>query len=793
MSAVDAIPLLAAAGGDYQISRSVRLRSSASAYFNRTVWGSGNRKTWSYSFWLKRGVLNSERVIAGAYDGTSTWASRFLFTSSNAMAFDLGLSAQNQTLTAAVFRDPSAWYHIVLVIDTTQSQTLHSQPDSRVRIYVNGTQQTTSGTLPGLNVDTQFCINTRTNYIGTRNTEYFDGYLTEINFIDGQALTLSSFGEFNSITGVWQPKKYAGTYGTNGFYLNFSDNSAATAAAIGKDYSGNGNNWTPNNISVTAGVTYDSMLDVPTMWADGGNGRGNYATLNPLVTTNAAPTTFSEANLRVDFGSSSTGWAHGSIGVSTGKWYAEFTLTSVSSTNAGVGLKSDSSLNYAGFSANSYAYENSGNKRTNDTASAYGASFTSGNVIGVAYDADAGTLTFYKNNVSQGQAFSGITGTNYFVVSDNSTSPTCVWQANFGQRPFAYTPPTGFKALNTQNLPASTIVKGNLNFDATLYTGNGATQTIVNAGGFAPNFVWLKARSAATNNRLYDSVRGANLILSSNTTDQEGTPGGTGGLTSFNSNGFTLGNAVSDNGNAVTFVGWQWKAGGAAVTNTAGSITSQVSANVSAGISVVTYTGNGVAGATVGHGLGVAPKMVIVKQRNVVSVTGWNVYHASVGNTAGMYLNLTTAATTGAGFWNNTSPTSSVFSLGTGVDGNANGSTYVAYCFTEVAGFSKFGGYTGNGSTDGQFLYCGFKPAFVMVKGTNTASNWQIFDDMRAGYNVDNKTLYANLANAEATDNAIDLLSNGFKMRSATVGNSSAITYIFAAFAENPFKNALAR
>lgn len=768
----------------YQISRSVRLRSSASAYFNRTVWSSGNRKTWSYSFWLKRGVMGSERVIAGAYDGTSTWASRFLFTAGDALAFDLGGAAQNQVVTAAVFRDSSAFYHVVLIIDTTQSQTLHSQPDSRVRIYVNGTQQTTSGTLPGLNVDTQFCINTRGNFIGTRNTEYFDGYLTEINFIDGQALTPLSFGETDAVTGVWKPKKYTGTYNTNGFYLNFSDNSAATAAAIGKDYSGNGNNWTPNNISVTAGVTYDSMLDVPTPWADGGNGRGNYATLNP-VTPYLVNTTLSQGNLvATKATATSAPKIYGTIGVDSGKWYWEIKLSAqggVGNYYALVGVSNASSPSGTDSAAVFYFGTNdatlAGDKGVNGVNSNYGANYVAGDTIGVALDCDNLQITFYKNGTSQG-VITGLTAATYFPrMGSDGTSNNATFEANFGQRPFAFSMPTGFKALHTGNLPEPTIPNGRKYFDVSTWTGNGTGQTIVNSGAMQPDLVWIKDRSFAASSNLLDSVRGPRIHLESNTTNAETTEAAGVGLTSFNSNGFSLGTdnagAGRVNFNGDTFVGWQWKEG------------------ATAGFDIVTYTGTGVA-RTVAHGLGVAPKMVIAKARSAAGYN-WIVWHANL-TSAGYYLNLngTAAQALDTTVWNNTAPTSSVFSVGTSPPANNNGTTFVAYLFAEVSQFSKAFSFTGNGSTDGVFVFTGFLPRLILLKRTDTTGNWYLWDTARNTYNALGEELYPNLSNAAASATDLDVLSNGFKMRNSTAGfNASGGTYIGFAWASNPFKYSL--
>ena len=775
MSAMIGNPLLLPTEG-YEISRSVRLRSSASAYLNRTPGSATNRQTWTWSGWCKVGTISVARALfsAGA-DGSNytsiDWrADNRIQLYSNAAGSVVGSIVWDPM----VFRDPTAWYHIVIVCDTT-----NATQTSRFRFYVNGVQFTTisgtggENTWPVQNANTNI-NNTVAHSLGRKQhgaNEYFDGYLTENNFIDGQALTPSSFGETDAITGVWKPKKYTGTYGTNGFFLNFSDNSAASAAAIGKDYSGNGNNWTPNNISVTSGVTYDSMIDVPTLYADGGNGRGNYCTLNPL---SLVGNTFSEANLKITAAANTK--SAGTIALpATGKWYWECVwVTNGGASNPQLGLVSQVAT--ATSANDNLWYRADGDKydQTN-TASAYGATWTTNDVIGVAVDMDAGILTFYKNNTSQGTAFSTITtrlsGNIFPSVKGNAAGD--VWVINFGQRPFTYTPPTGFKALNTQNLPQPTIVRGNRFMDVSTYTGAGTTQSVTNSGAMQPDLVWLKSRSnTGDSHYLYDAVRGVNLSLTSNDTSAEQNIPQT--LTSFNSNGFTLGTiGGAINGSGRTFVGWQWKEG------------------ATQGFDIVTYTGTGVA-RTVAHSLGVAPKMMIVKTRSAVSA--WLVYHASLGTGKVMVLNGTNAVQTLANYWD-TAPDASNISLGNSSDVNASGSTFVAYLFSEVAGFSKFGSYTGNGSTDGPFCFTGFRPAFVMVKRTDATNFWLMMDTTRNTYNVMGDGLLANTSGAEFVWNpSKDILSNGFKVRTSDAAeNASGGTYIYAAFASNPFKNSLAR
>jgi hypothetical protein len=365
---------------------------------------------------------------------------------------------------------------------------------------------------------------------------------------------------------------------------------------------------------------------------------------------------------------------------------------------------------------------------------------------------------------------------------------------NFGQRPFAYTPPTGFVALNTFNLPTPTIgatasTQANKYFDATLYTGNGSTQSITNSGSMQPSMVWVKSRSNAYNNVINDAIRGSTKLLITNGTDAEQTE--TQSITSFNSNGFSLGTAGTWNQNGSTFVAWQWNSPQSGSSNTDGSITSTVSANTSAGFSVVTYTGTGVA-ASFGHGLNVPPKMVIVKRRN--SAVDWAVYHASLGGSYRLLLNTTGASTLSTAFWDSSDPSDEVVGVGTSANTNASGGTYVAYCFAEILGFSKMGSYTGiTGNADSSFIYTGFKPAFVLIKRTDSTGYWVMLDNKRKTYNVNDAVLYANASNAEATGQSIDFLSNGFKLRTTDSDVNSSGTYIYYAVAENPFKYSLGR
>jgi len=795
----------ASASGGYQISRSLRFNSPDSAYLSRTPASATNRRTWTWSGWIKRSSLvkTNELVLFACRPSAYTIFS--IRHSGTANPDTILLEDNNGTnlRTTQVFRDVSAWYHIVLAVDTTQATST-----DRVKLYVNGSQVTafSATTYPTQNVDLQ--INTANSHgVGGYSysaAESYDGYMTEVNFIDGSQLTPSSFGETNAQTGVWSPIICRSAYGTNGFYLNFSDNSNTTAATLGKDYSGNGNNWTPNNFSVTAGAGNDSLVDSPTSYGTdtgvGGTVRGNYCTLNPLNAGSTA--TLSNGNLNITGTiAATTSLAYSTIGVSSGKWYWEVTpLTG----DHMIGIGKDGGR-FDWQTTNGYSYfGNNGQKYTNSAGSAYGATYANNDVIGVGLDMDAGTLTFYKNGTSQGTAFSGLTGT-WFPIAQNPGSPLTE-AFNFGQRPFAYTAPSGFKALCTQNLPtptigATTATQAGKFFNPVLYNGNGGTLSVTGVG-FQPDWVWLKVRNYAFVNGLFDSVRGGGKLLISNLTLAEINNDPNGYVSSFNSDGFTLtpGTTNNDtfNGSLNQMVSWNWKAGGTAVTNNAGSVTSTVSANTTSGFSIVTWTGNGSSGQTVGHGLGVAPSFYFLKQRNG-STYGWIAYHSALGANKYLLLNTTNAGTTDTDMWNNTAPTSSVFSL-SGSGGNApitnpNTGTMVAYCFAPIAGYSAFGSYTGNGSADGPFVYCGFKPAYLLVKQTNGANYWFVFDSARDTSNVVDLLLDPNDSRAEISGALFfDFLSNGFKSRATDAGqNASGGTYIYMAFASAPFKFSLAR
>ena len=778
---------------NYLVSRSLRFNSADSTYLSRTPRVAGNRKTWTWSGWVKRSNIGTFSSIFSV--DSSINRLYLLFDSTDTLRVD------GQAIiifnTNSVYRDLSSWYHIFLSVDTTQSNAV-----DRFKLYVNSVQITSFGTDNRSSIiqNTDLLINSVTSHNIGRDTNtssrFFNGYMSEVNFIDGQALTPDSFGERNTSTGVWSPKEYTGTYGTNGFHLNFSD-----ITQIGRDFSGNNNNWTPNNFSVTPGVGYDSLTDVPTPNGTdngfGGEVRGNYATLNPLRNPGTGFGTISNGNLQIN----GTQGVINCIAVGTmsfaGKMYCEITIVIAGADTTGVGvglipITSNQTTTAINMTTGIY-YLINGNKRINGVNSSYGSSYTSGDIIGIAVDTDTETVTFYKNNISQ----TTISGTGIISIGvlpyigfQDAGSPSII--ANFGQRPFAYQMPTGFKTLNTDNLPTPTIGGGgesnlsNKYMDITTYTGTGTAQSIFNSG-FKPDFVWIKSRSAATSHAIYDNIRGVQKRLSTDSTAAEVTD--TTGLSSFDDYGFSIGALSQINTSGATYVAWQWRAGDTVSSNNSGTITSQVRVSTLSGFSIVTYIGTG-ANATVGHGLGVAPKMIIVKGRG--NAYSWPVWHNTFNVSEYIYLNGTFAKITFSNLWNQL-PTSTTIGISGDVVMNQSAVPYVAYCFAEIEGYSKFGSYLGNNSTNGTFVYTGFKPKYILIKCSTATTNWVLYNSIvNAGNPVVNE-LFANLNNAEnsvTSGDEIDFLSNGFKLRSTNAAINDAQTYIYAAFAETPFKYA---
>ena len=810
----------AVSAGAYSIDNSLRFNDDDTAKLAATL-SASNRKTFTWSGWVKRSNLGTIQGLFSVDTGASE--STLGFLADDTLRFALGLAPTYPLIeTTQVFRDVSAWYHIVCAFDTTQAT-----QENRVKLYVNGSQITAFDTAsyPPQNADTEF--NTANPHeIGfysnqTGGAGYFDGYMADVHFIDGTAKSPTDFGEFDEDSGIWKPKAYDGSYGTNGFYLDFDDSSS-----LGNDVSGNNNDFTATNLAST-----DQTTDTPT---------NNFCTMNSLNKSNSM--LLKEGNLKAEANGSDQAVA-GTIGITSGKWYFEFYypagdnpelgLMPVVKSIAGASTTDSPTLNATAF------ITNNGGMRTGDwsTTSTTGLSSQTGeSVIGVAVDADNGKMWFTNASGTYFNSGNPATGSNpqatfdadwlsqtsgvlpYTIVATGAGQFTIV---NFGQEgsfagnktaqgnsdgngygDFYYAPPSGYLALCTQNLATElspTIDDGSQHFNSILYTGTGTTQGITGVG-FKPDLVWLKARTQSYYHNWYDSSRGGTLALFSNTNDDEFAD--TGNLQTFDSDGFTADGFAGTNGSGVNYVAWNWLAnGGTTSSNTDGSITSTVQANTTAGFNIVTYTGTG-SNATIGHGLGKVPAMMIVKKRTGAN-DDWAVYHNGVltpSNARFHYVRLnSTNAYAGDGtYWNDTAPTTSVFTVGTNADVNTSGHTYVAYIFTDIEGYSKFGKYTGNGTgsfgpfADGPFVYTGFKPAWVMIKRIDGANGWTIFDSVRDPFNIVGNQLSANSSGAEEADashhSERDYYSNGFKLKAnGNDINANGASYLYMAFASNPF------
>ena len=790
---------LANAGAAYEIGNSLRLDGTGD--MSRTVSSDGNLRTWTFSFWLKRSTFGTNGGlgfnVGGTYvNGDNRSIFRFHSTISGGdddwyWAERSGGAWREDQATTIMYRDPSAWSHYMCVWDTDGGTT------PRARRYVNGESVDnylkSGGTAAAANVDSG------TNQAGTFQLfdqagfpgREFEGYCAEMHFVDGTALGPSSFGETND-DGVWIPKAYTGSYGSNGFHLDFADSSD-----LGKDVSGNGNNFTSSGLATT-----DQMLDTPT---------NNYCTMNVLDNGRPANITVSDGNLTCAFaGAGYNGGIRSSFffdSEDSDGWYAECTLDSLAFASVFRAGVANASLNLASndaqTSADGWAYSDQGAKLNNSYTTGYGSAVTATDVVGIAVR--NGKIYFAINNTWQGSAnpvtesnpaFSNLTGDVAFCQSTNtggSYAHTATW--NFGQTGFTYTPPTGYKALNTANLPTPSITDGSAYFQPVLYTGSTSAHDITFSGNsdLAPDWLWFKARSAASNHFLFDKIRGALQTISSDDTTAEVTS--TGSMTAFGTDGFSLGDGGSDNDingvSGTTYVAWGWAANGSGSSNTDGSInTTATSVNATAGFSIIEWSGTGANG-TIGHGLGVQPSLYILK--NTATTNSWIIGSTLYAATSYLSFNTDALATGDAAVFNSTHPTSSVINLGSNVGTNGASGTgnMICYAFAEIPGYSSIGVYTGNGSTDGSFVYTGFKPAFVILKRTNATQEWQMYDTERDPFNVSNHRLQPNSSAAESiltSDNNLDFLSNGFKLRQANGGmNASGAPYIYMAFAENPF------
>ena len=758
------------------IDQSLRFEDGDSPYLLRTPSSTGNRKTSTISCWFKIGNTGLTSNIISVFQSASPNQQVVIrFYQDKLYLYDFG--GAYLISTNRVFRDTTNWYHMVWRFDSTQSTA-----SERIKLYINGTLQTDLNhtNYPSLNHDSlwnhtnKHLIGARTDNSTPTPIQEFDGYLAEFNLVDGQSLGAESFGETKN--DVWIPKKYTGSYGTNGFRLTFADSSS-----LGDDTSGNGNDFTSSGLAST-----DVVLDSPT---------NNFCTTNPLQ--KGAYITLSEGNLKVaGNNATNSAVALGTFAQTSGKWYFEVRQGTVSSEFIGVMVKQVSFENslidgsaVAQTHGKGVVIRYNGNVRgiSGELQSVSAFSYTAGDIIGIAFDMDNGAVYFAKNNtwLNSGDPTSGSSKTGSFLNftvddtriatpaldsytggfvtgnfgQDSSFAGTETAQGNAdanGQGDFYYTPPSGFLALCSSNLPDTTIspaksTQATDHFNTVLWTGTG-TGADAKSVGFQTDWLWVKDRQNANHHILIDSSRGVTKYLQSSLTSAEATDSNI--VQSFDTDGFTtVGQGI--NFLNVNYVGWNWKAnGGTTSSNTDGSITSTVQTSTDAGFSIVTYTGTGSAG-TIGHGLGKTPAVLITKNRSDgTENSNWVWWHGARTNGFAsdanyLYLNTTSAGGTSSGgiFYNGTQINTTTYGLLSGtVNVNKSGDNYLCLAFAEIEGYSKMGTYIGNGSTDGTYVHLGFRPAWVLIKQTNSTGSWVIHDNKRSPFNVIDEDLFANLS-----------------------------------------------
>ena len=812
--------------GGAVIEKSLRFNDGDNAYLETTFGSASNRRTFTFSCWAKRSNLGAHSPFFSGTSGNNFF--KFQFRNDNRIEINSYEGSDSiQVITTSKFRDTTSWYHVVVACDTTQADS-----SNRVKIYINGTEETAfdTNTRPSQNHETAVNL-AGAHRVGGRpgSSNYYDGYLAEVHFIDGQQLTPSSFGYTEFQTGIWRPKGYFGSYGANGFRLDFSDNSAASAATLGKDRSGQGNDFTPNNISVSAGTGNDSLIDVPT---------NTFCTLNSL--TKDSNTTLSDGNLQAagSAGDQYNTNTQGTFAESSGKWYYEVEFTSGGGVTA-VGWcrttlrNTDNPTTGGGIlyrPANGDYLDLAGNNPSSKPTT------STGQIVQVAIDFDAGKIWFgtagtYHNS---GNPSAGTNAAMTFTGGAELLTP-CVrtlgstLKFNFGQRAFSYAVPTGFKSLCSNNVPINTppIIRPQEHFGVITYSGNGSSPRRISGLQFAPDFVWLKNRNSTNWHRWQDSVNGANNTLYSNSSNAQAPNESNGHLDAFTEDGFIVDDAsgAAVNGSSNTFVAWCWKGGGAPTTTnsasvgsvpTAGSVKidganatsalagtiypNKMSVNTTAGFSISQYTATGSNSMTLAHGLTKRPDATIVKDTGTGA--DWIVY-TKVFDGSNDYIILNSNSQSGNSGLSGVTDTLFEWGGGSGYS-NTNGRTYIMYNWTSIPGYSKIGRYSAGGGTDNAYVHTGFRPAFILLRPTSNFggsdqnySTWGLWDSTRSTSNVvtyagmltanmnSPEQVRGNGANNGALD-AFDILSDGFKIRGSSYEVGYNGTYFFMAFAEQP-------
>ena len=773
--------------------RSLRINSDDNPKLYHTTSSTSN--TFTISIWMKpTRFKRSYRHIFSSY------ADSFLFHNDFRIRFND--EGSGSFYSSGKYRNLDSWYHFVMAVNP-----------SGTTVYVNGeTIISSSGT---------FSLNNGSEKIrfiwfpGDVAEFTWDGYIADAYLIDGQAKAPTDFGYTDSQTGIWRAKKYEGTYGSGGLHLEFKDSSA-----IGKDTSGNGNDFTTENLAAS-----DIVLDTPT---------NNFATLN-FLSSGLSWANINEGNLKLNPTTGAWTPVSSSMVMSSGKWYWEVYVENVGTyTMLGIlpALRQDDRVNhdddrYPGTFSDEWGYANNGALHNSASpTNSWGATYTTGDIISFALDMDAGTLNVYKNGSATGSQITGVSAVkpSHYARGEyranlcpfGSSAKSII---NFGQDGtfagnktaqnnkdlngignFFYSVPAGFKALCSENLRGSDnpyIIRPQKHFDIITYTGTDASAARTVTGlEFAPDLVWQKRRNGTNWNTWHDTVRGATKTLYTNSDTAEATNNQYGYISAFGSDGFTWspGSTNNSDGNETngTFVAWCWKAGGAAVTNTTGNISAQVSANDEAGFSIITYTGDGNSSGNVGTGLRSTQPLdwAIVKRRD--NTSDWQVGHrgSGQGSNFAYHLNLNdfSVLSGGAPYHMGSQSATNGDRLYLATGGLTSSATYVAYVWQERPGYSKFGSYIGNGNAEGPYVHLGFRPSWIMIKNTQTDErSWDIVTAKINTFNVVNKYLTADTSNAEGTYTYCDFLSDGFKLRNSGGSlNASGNRLIFMAFAEQP-------
>jgi|TARA_R100000093_G_scaffold68317_1_gene39889 hypothetical protein len=775
------------------IPKSIWLDGSAD-YLTRTPGSAGDRTRWTLAWWFQLNAIATDMTFFSANDGTNDFYIRMDGTSNQNMTI-VDNNASMNVNTTAMQRD-TAWYHCIISYDSNES----SESD-RIKIYINGVVQaldTPGDAYPSSGGET-YWNNAQANEIGRRSrtsSSYANAYMAQICFLNGDSIQngdvavtdfLDSF-TFGTNGSEFSPKSdsditsLASTAGGTSFMLSFDDSSD-----LGNDESSNNNDFSLSSIA-----SGNQSTNTPSKM---------YPTINYIDHSDDTLPTLSAGNLTSAGPGAERACMRVTLGIpTTGKWYWEANWDSVASARVGFAESSSFLDATCGGTALSWGMQNDGKVVNDDTEGSALFSWSTNDRIAMAYDADNSKFWFGRiasgaTTVTWASSGDPAGGTNATVTSVPSNI-TPALDTNTGTVSLKFpsstwnlaSVPSGFGEITSSEFTAPTY-QGIDYFNTVLYTGNG---TAIGSGGkantgtgFQPDFVWIKNRDAADSHALYDAVRGTTKQIESDTTAAQTTESE--GLTAFGSDGFTVGNLDQVNTNTEKFVSWQWLGGNSTSTNENGATNSTTSVAGADHFSIVSYTGTG-SNTTIGHGLGAAPEMVIV--RELPGGDDWNVYHADADSSpasGSLRLDSTAAFASDATLWNNTVPSSTIVNLGTSAETNQSSTAMIAYCFRSVDGVCKIGKYTGNNSVDGPFVFTGFKVAYVLIKNTASTNPWMVYDAARDTYNPVVRYLQPNDNAAGASGSGsrdIDFLADGFKLRENDSDMNGTTAYIYMAMAD---------